>query len=220
MFAKVGSDEEKQASWLVRCVFSVAMVVRLENNDLICPDTDGLIEMWQLLETLYYSFWKMMFLMTVCFAKDFPWTESLLLQSRLMNICLLKGFECQWLELNLWLCGRFVLCVEGLLSSFLHSPSTISWEIASVTPCSFLSFILISPVSFLWHLLRSSRLWLPHFSTFTLVSLSSSSPSLYHWILMGSWPTNCILNMAFCPALTFTAWVKTLRSSALNLGGS
>lgn len=115
---------------------------------------------------------------------------------------------------------HFILCVQGLLSSFLHSPSTISWEIASVTPCSFLSFILISPVSFLWHLLRSSRLWLPHFSTFTLLSLSSSSPSLYHWIFMGSWPTNCILNMAFCPALTFTGSVKTLRSSTWNLGGS
>lgn len=128
--------------------------------------------------------------------------------------------NCMWLEFNLWLHMRFIVRVEGLLSSFLHSPSTIRWEIASVTPCSFLSFILISPVSFLWHLLRSSRLWLPHFSTFMLLSLSSSSPSLYHWILMGSWPTNCILNMALCPALTFTGWVKRLRSSALNRGGS
>lgn len=42
-----------------------------------------------------------MLLMTVCFAKDFTRTESLLLQLGLMNICLLKGFECQCLEFNL-----------------------------------------------------------------------------------------------------------------------
>lgn len=159
--------------------------------------------------------------MTVSFPKDLTRVFSTAIRAVLyIKMYLLERFECQWLEFNLWLRVWFILHVEGLLSSFLHSPSTISWEIASVTPCSFFSFILISPVSFLWHLQRSSRLWLPHFSTFTLLSPSSSSPSLYHWILIGSWPTKGILNMAFCPALTFTASVKTQMSSGLNLGGS
>lgn len=47
--------KEKQASGFVRnsswYVFSVVLVVRLENNDLICPDADGLIELWHFLET-------------------------------------------------------------------------------------------------------------------------------------------------------------------------
>lgn len=163
----------------------------------------------------------MIHLMTVCFPKDFTRVSSTAIRAVVfIKMCLLERFECQWHEFNLWLHMWFILRVEGLLSSFLHSPSTISWEIASVTPCWFFSFILISPVSFLWHLLRSSRLWLPHFSTFTLLSPSSSSPSLYHWILMGSWPTKGILNMAFCPALTFTGSVKTQTSLGLNLGGS
>lgn len=38
--------------------FLVTMVVRLENNDLICPDTDGLVEMWHLLETGVLFFLK------------------------------------------------------------------------------------------------------------------------------------------------------------------
>lgn len=51
----------------------------------------------------YYSFWKIMLLMTVCFAKDLTRTESLLLQSGLMSIYLFqKDFNVS--DLNL-ICG-------------------------------------------------------------------------------------------------------------------
>ena len=96
----------------------------------------------------------------------------------------------------------------------------MSCEIASMKPCSFLSLILISPVSFLWHLLRSKRLRLADFSILVLVPSCSSSPSLYHWIFIGSWPTKCTLKMALWPTLTVTGSMKSLRSSGPTLGGS
>lgn len=113
--------------------------------------------------------------------------------------------------------GHIILYVEHKKK---HSPSTIKCEIASVYPCLFLSLILIAPVFFLWHLVRSKRLWPADVSIFVLLSSWSSSPSLYHWLLMGSWPRKCILKMALCPALTVTGSVKELRSSGSNLGGS
>lgn len=118
--------------------------------------------------------------------------------------------ECKAREENVWF----------IFPSFLNLPSTFSCETASATPCSFLSFTLISPVSLLWHLLRSKRLCLADLSIFTVVSSSSSSPSLYQWILTGSWPTKCSLNVAFCPTLTVTDCVKASRASGLILGGS
>lgn len=101
-----------------------------------------------------------------------------------------------------------------------YSPRTISCDTASVKPWSFLIFILISPVSLLWHLIRSKRLWLADFSILTLLSSCSSSPSLYHWTLIGLWPMNCSLKMALCPTLSVKGLVKALRSSESNLGGS
>lgn len=113
---------------------------------------------------------------------------------------------------------RFFCSVSAL--SIIHSPSTISCESASVKPCSFFSLILISPVSFLWHLLRSNRLWLADFSILVLLSSWSSSPSLNHWIFMGLCPRKCNLKMALCPTLTVFGSVKALRSSRSTLGGS
>lgn len=101
-----------------------------------------------------------------------------------------------------------------------HSPSTISWLVASVKPCSFFSLILISPASFLWHLLSSRRLWPLDFSIFVLLSSWSSSPSLYHCTLMGWRPTKCTLKMALWPTFTVRASVNASRTSVQILGGS
>lgn len=60
------------------------MVVRLENNDLICGDTDGLIEMLHLLETRALFFLKNDAFNAFALLKTR--TESFLLQSELMNI--------------------------------------------------------------------------------------------------------------------------------------
>lgn len=119
---------------------------------------------------------------------------------------------------SVWVRGEYMqfrLCL-----ALRHSPSTTSWETASENPWSFFSFILISPVSFLWHLLRSRRPWLDDFSILVLLSSWSSSPSLYHWIFIGLWPTNWSLNMAWCPTLTVRVSVKPLSSSGSNRGGS
>ena len=96
----------------------------------------------------------------------------------------------------------------------------MSCETASMKPCSFLSLILICPVSFLWHLLRSKQLWPADFSIFVLLSSRSSSPSLYHWIFIGVCPTKCSLKMALCPTLTVKGSVKAFRSLVSDLGGS
>lgn len=121
---------------------------------------------------------------------------------------------------DFYCCLKPIFICSASALSIIHSPSTISRESASVKPCSFFSLILISPVSFLWHLLRSNRLWLADFSILVLLSSWSSSPSLNHWIFMGLCPRKCNLKMALCPTLTVFGSVKALRSSRSNLGGS
>lgn len=91
---------------------------------------------------------------------------------------------------------------------------------ASVAPHSFLILIFISPVVLRWHLVSSRRLYEEDFSILMCVSSSSSSPSLYHWIFMGSRPTKDSLNAASFPVLIITGFMNSVRSSGLILGGS
>lgn len=91
---------------------------------------------------------------------------------------------------------------------------------ASVVPHSFLILILISPVVLRLHLVSSRRLCEEDFSILMWVSSNSSSPSLYHWIFMGSRPINSTLNAASLPVLITTGFMNSVRSSGLILGGS
>lgn len=99
-------------------------------------------------------------------------------------------------------------------------PRTMSFLMASVVPHSFLILILISPVVLRWHLVSNRRLWEEDFSILILLSSISSSPSLYHWIFIGSRPTNVSLKDASFPALIITGFINSVRSSRLILGGS
>lgn len=110
--------------------------------------------------------------------------------------------------------------MQLLTCSIQTLPKTTSCEMASVVPHSFLILILISPVVLRWHLVSSRRLCEVDFSILVWVSSNSSSPSLYHWIFMGSRPTKDTLKAASFPVLITTGFMNSVRSSGLILGGS
>lgn len=119
------------------------------------------------------------------------------------------------------ICATLLLKIQPvLLVSFFYLPSTTRLEMASTVPNSFLILILISPVSLRCNLVRSRRLSPSEISILQWASGMSSSPSLYHWTLHGSWPTNGILKVAFWLCLTTVGFANTSISLALNLGGS
>lgn len=96
----------------------------------------------------------------------------------------------------------------------------ISFDVASTVANSFLILIFISPVSLRWHLARSRRVWAEDFSILTPWPCSSSSSSLNHWILIGSFPENGSLKEAFSPAFTITGSENLLKVSTSIFGGS
>lgn len=99
-------------------------------------------------------------------------------------------------------------------------PNTRSCEMASVVPHSFLIFILISPDILRWHFVSTRRVCEEDFSILVWVSSNSSSPSLYHWIFMGSRPMKDSSKAAPFPVLITTGFLNSSRSSDLILGGS
>lgn len=99
-------------------------------------------------------------------------------------------------------------------------PSTTRLVVASVVPNSFFILILISPVSLRCSLLRDKRQWLSVVSILQFASVVSSSPSLYHCILVASRPIYGILNSALCLLLTTLGLANSSRSFVANLGGS
>lgn len=93
------------------------------------------------------------------------------------------------------------LNMENIISSarnfhLIGLPSTIRLVVASTVPNSFFILILISPVSLRCSLLRDKRQWLSVASVLQFASVVSSSPSLYHCILVASRPIYGILNSA------------------------
>lgn len=110
--------------------------------------------------------------------------------------------------------------MQVLTCSVQTLPNTTSCEMASVVPHSFLILILISPVILRWHLVNSRRVCEEDFSILIWLSSNNSSPSLYHWIFMGSRPTKVSSKAASFPVLIMTGFMNSLRSSGLILGGS
>lgn len=102
----------------------------------------------------------------------------------------------------------------------LYSPSTIRLEMASVVPNSFLSLIFISPLSFLWHLIKWRLLSVSDVFIFTLMAGISLASSLCHCIFMGAPPENATFHLAFSPALTTTDSENLTSASESIFGGS
>lgn len=101
-----------------------------------------------------------------------------------------------------------------------NSPMTISLEIPSLVPNSFFIFILTSPLSFLWHLVRRSLLSEQDVSIFTLAEGESWSSFLYHCIFIGVPPENGSFHSAFSPAFIVTGVENLSKASLSTLGGS
>lgn len=140
------------------------------------------------------------------------------LQALVVELVCLENKKC-WDHKKLLL---FFNCLNYVIQSWLRNniPRTTSLDVASVVANSFLSLILTSPLSLRWHLLRSSRLWVEERSILTPGPSKSSISSLNHCTLIGSFPENGSLKMAFSPALMMTASENLPMASASIFGGS